>query len=516
MFPIVFFLTAALITWITVGRMMENQRQHLGTLRSLGFGKREIIARYSLCGVLITIPSMALGWLVSRWVIARTLYNIATVHYTIDVKGVDLFSAHFFLAALGVAAVTCGAAYLSCRKTLVFTPAALMRSKPPAAGHRILLERITPFWKKLSFSGKIVTRNLFRNKARMAMGLIGIIGSAALILCGFGIVSSIDAMIDKSFSEIIRYDAEVKLKAAMTIDETADLVMSVKGTKSFDTALSLGVTVYDREGTAISPYLVVLEDAQTSLNFKSGNGKSVPLPASGALITPRMADALGAGIGDGIEAEGIDGTIFPLHVAGIVDFPIGSEIYMSASAFKEISDIPFAVRVFFLYGEDIDVASLRQDPRVALVETKKEMRDNLNVVLKILQGMQIILIAFSALLSFAVMMVLGQINFDERIRELATLKVLGFHNGEMRRLVLRENVWITVMAIPAGVAASFFLLRAVLSLATTPDMEIAPSLSAPGVVIGCALSVVFTLFVNFLMSRKFRGLDMVASLKSVE
>jgi putative ABC transport system permease protein len=516
LFPIVFFLTAALITWITVGRMMENQRQHLGTLRSLGFSKREIIARYSLYGVLITIPSIAFGWLVSRFIIAQTLYNIATVYYTIDVRGVDLFSPHFFLAVLGVAVVTCGAAYLSCRRTLSFTPAALMRPRPPAAVHRILLERVTPFWKRLSFSGKIVTRNLFRNKVRMAMGVIGITGSAALVLCGFGLMSSINGMIDKSFSEVIRYDAEVKLKTALTIDEIGELVKQVNGTTGFDAALSLGVTVYDRVGTAISPYLVILEDAQSSLNFRDDGGKPVSLPTRGAFITPRMAKALGIGIGNIIEAEGMDGTMFPLEVAGIVDFPVGNEIYMSVSAFAKISDIPFTARVFFLRGNDINIVPLRQDTRVALVEAKEEMRENLNVVLEILQGMQGILIAFSGLLAFAVMMVLGQMNFDERIRELATLKVLGLHKNEMRRLVLRENVWITVMGLPAGIASSFFLLRMVLSLATTPDMEIAPSLSVLGVVIGCALVVAFTLFVNFLMTRKFRGIDMVASLKSVE
>jgi putative ABC transport system permease protein len=323
-------------------------------------------------------------------------------------------------------------------------------------------------------------------------------------------------MIDQSFSEIIRYDTEVKLKTALTIDETAELVKPVKETKGFDAAMSLGVTVYDREGTAVSPYLVVLDDVQTSLYFKNSSGKSVSLPARGAFITPRMAEALGVGIGDVIKAEGVDGTIFPVLVANIVDFPVGSEIYMSVSAFKEISDLPFAVRVFFLKGDDINIAPLRQDPRVALVETKEEMRENLYVVLKILQGMQSILIAFSGLLSFAVMMVLGRLNFDERIRELATLKVLGFHKDEMKRLVLRENVWITIIGLPAGIASSFFLLRTVLSLATTPDMEITPSLSILGVVIGCALVVAFTLFVNILISRKFRDIDMVASLKSVE
>lgn len=198
LFSIAFFLTAALVTWITVSRMMENQRQHLGTLRSLGFSKREIMRRYALFGVLITVPSMILGWLLSRYLIAGSLYDVGIAYYTIEATGVKAFSSHLALAAFCVAVVTCGAAVLSCRKSLGSMPSELMRPKPPAQGHRIVLERIAPFWRSLSFSGKIVTRNLFRNKARMLMGLIGIIGSTALILCGFGLMNSINGMLDKS------------------------------------------------------------------------------------------------------------------------------------------------------------------------------------------------------------------------------------------------------------------------------------------------------------------------------
>ncbi len=167
MFSVAFFLTAALVTWITVSRMMENQRQYLGTLRSLGFSKKEITGRYALFGVLITIPSMILGWLISRYLLAEFLYDIGITYYTIEATGVTCFMPHFFEAAMCVAAVTCGTGVLSCHKSLRSTPAALMRTKPPAQGHRVLLEKITPLWRRLSFSGKIVTRNLFRNKARM-------------------------------------------------------------------------------------------------------------------------------------------------------------------------------------------------------------------------------------------------------------------------------------------------------------------------------------------------------------
>jgi putative ABC transport system permease protein len=229
-----------------------------------------------------------------------------------------------------------------------------------------------------------------------------------------------------------------------------------------------------------------------------------------------MANTLSVDVGDTIEAESIDGNALVLEIAGMIDFPVGNEIYMSLTAFDEVSDISFSGRVVFIKGADADISSLRRDPRVALVETKDEMHENINIVLEIMQGMQFIVIVFSGLLAFAVMMVLGQMNFDERIRELATLKVLGFHKDEMKRLVLRENVWITVIGLPFGIVASYFLLKAVLSLAESPNMEIATTLNVLWIAIGCALVLTFTLFVNFLIGRKFKGIDMVASLKSVE
>jgi putative ABC transport system permease protein len=516
MFPIVFFLTAALVTWITVGRMLETQRQNLGTLRSLGFSKREMISRYMLYGILITVPSMAAGWLVSRYVIAQTLYNIATKYYTLEASGVDLFSWHILAASVGVVLVTCGAVFLTCRKTLSAMPAALIRPKPPAHGHRILLERIVPLWGRLSFSGKIVARNLFRNKARMVMGILGIAGSSALILCGFGIMSSISALIDRSFTDIIRYSAEVKLKTPLSRVETAELVKTVKNADGFTTASSFTVSLNGNGGNQQSAYLVVLEDEQTALSFKDLAGNAVSLPVSGALITPRMASSLNVSVGSEFIAETADGMVIPLSVAGIVDFPIGNEIYIGETAFQEISDIPFSVRVFFIYGDGLELDALRADPRVALAETKEEMRANLSIVLEILRGIQGILIVFSCLLSFAVLIVLGRLNFDERIRELATLKVLGFKVNEMKRLVLSENIWITLIAIPLGAALSYALLRAVLSLATSAEMEIAPTVSIFGLLSGSALTLIFTLFVNDLMGRQLRGIDMVSSLKSVE
>ncbi|HWQ74074.1 MAG TPA: ABC transporter permease [Syntrophomonas sp.] len=517
LFSVAFFLTAALVTWITVSRIMENQRQHLGTLRSLGYSKKEITGRYALFGVLITIPSMILGWVIARYLIAEFLYSVGITYYTIDDTGVTPFTSHFFVSALCVATVTCGAAMLSCRKSLKLTPAALMRPKPPAHGHRILLERITPFWRRLSFSGKIVTRNLFRNKARLMMGLVGIIGSTSLILCGFGLMNSINAMLDKAFDETVQYNVEIKLRTPSTNKQLSDIYDTLNSAQNIDATMAFGVYLYgEKNGSVQSPYLVVMDEDQRSLNFKDTEGNAIRLPEDGALITPRMANYLGVDVGDTITAESLDGTVIPFKVANIVDFPVGNEVYIGKTAFSKASDLPFLVRTLLINGQGLDLGKLKNDPRISLVETKEEMRSNMMIVLEALQSFQVILIVFSGLLAFAVMMVLGRMNYYERVRELATLKVLGFHQNEMKRLVLRENIWITLFGLPFGFIIGSFLLSAILDQATTPDLEILPLITVFSIIVGCTLMIAFTMLVNYIMGRKFKGIDMVASLKSVE
>ena len=189
---------------------------------------------------------------------------------------------------------------------------------------------------------------------------------------------------------------------------------------------------------------------------------------------------------------------------------------MSKTAFGKVSDTPFLVRTLLIDGQGFDLGNLKTDPRISLVETKEDMRNNMLIVLETLQFFQVILIAFSGLLAFAVMMVLGHMNYLERTRELATLKVLGFYKKEMKRLVLRENIWITLFGLPFGYMVGILLLRVILQQATTPDLEIAPTISAFAITIGFTFILGFTILVNQFMGRKFNSIDMVASLKSVE
>jgi putative ABC transport system permease protein len=395
-------------------------------------------------------------------------------------------------------------------------PSELMRPKPPAQGHRIVLERIAPFWRRLSFSGKIVTRNLFRNKARMLMGLIGIIGSTALILCGFGLMDSINGMLDKAFNETVRYNVEIKLRTPLVAEQITDIYDVLRSAEHVDETMAFGVYLYAENGSMQNPYLVVMDESQKSLDFKDLDGNKVYLPEDGVLLTPRMAETLSVGIGDKLTAERLDGTVIPLEVTNIVDFPVGNEVYMSKTAFSKVSDLPFLVRTLLIDGQEFDLNRLKADPRISLIETKEEMRNNMLMVLETLQFFQVILIVFSGLLAFAVMMVLGRMNYYERTRELATLKVLGFYKKEMERLVLRENIWITIFGLPFGYIIGTLLLRVILQQATTPDLEILPRIAVASIVIGFAFILAFTMLVNYVMGGKFKGIDMVVSLKSVE
>ncbi|MDR2197587.1 MAG: ABC transporter permease [Coriobacteriales bacterium] len=221
-------------------------------------------------------------------------------------------------------------------------------------------------------------------------------------------------------------------------------------------------------------------------------------------------------IGSELRAERMDGAVITFEVANIVDFPVGNEIYISRTAFAEVSRLPFMISVLFVNGPGLDISALQSDPRVSLIESKSEMEANMTIVLEMLGSLQMVLIIFAGLLAFAVMMVLGTMNYHERIRELATLKVLGFHQREMKRLVLRETIWIALLGLPCGTLAGFGLVCLMQAQTTNPDMEISPLLAPSSIVLSCALILAFALFVNYLMGRTFKGIDMTASLKSVE
>lgn len=516
LFSLAFFLTAALITWITVGRIMRNQRQHLGTMRSLGYRNGQMIRNYTWLGIGVTLPSMIIGWILGRFFLANLFYRLALRDFTLEDQGVDLFSYHFFVVSLLVLCVTCGATLLSGRKSLKQMPAHLMRPLPPSKGHRILLERVAPIWRKLNFSNKFVTRNLFRNKTHLFMGMTGIIGSTALVISGLGFVNSADRMMDQSFHSTMNYDTEIKLKAPLTPVQAKDLIASTDNVTSYDPTMALSVYVDSAEEEILNPYLIVLEQNQTSLQFTNQKGERVSVPENGVMITPRMAHFTGKELGDQLQVETIEGKTMAFPISAIVDFPVGNEIYMSKEAFQKATHQPFLIQALLVHGENLNVEPIEQDPRVRVVESKDETRENLQSALSRLRMVQVILIGFAALLTMGVMFILGNLNFTERIRELATLKVLGFRKREMKKLVLAENIWITIIALPFGLLAGYGLLSLILNGFNNPDMEIAPYISPVSLLLATGLMLLFTFLVNLLLARKFKNVDMISSLKSVE
>jgi len=314
----------------------------------------------------------------------------------------------------------------------------------------------------------------------------------------------------------VQYNLEIKLRTPLAAEQLSDIYDALHGAENIDETMAFGIYLYGENGSIQNPYLVIMDERQKSLSFKDIEGDEIYLPEDGVLVTPRMADALSVDIGDKLKAERLDGTVISLEVANIVDFPVGNEVYMGKTAFSKVSGLPFLVRTLLINGQELDLTGLKNDPRISLVETKEEMRNNLLMVLETLQFFQVILIVFSGLLAFAVMMVLGRMNYYERMRELATLKVLGFYKKELKRLVLRENVWITILGLPFGYIVGSLLLRVILQQATTPDLEILPLITVFSIVVGFAFVLAFTLLVNHVMGRKFKNIDMVASLKSVE
>lgn len=513
-FPVIFFTIAALVTWITLGRMMDNQRQQLGILRSIGYSKMRIMAGYSAFGIMITIPSSVLGILGARYLIAGPLYTASIKYYTIAENSPRLFTPSFWIAVLIVGIVTCGAAFLSATKSLALMPASLLRPKQPAKGKRILLERVAFLWKHMNFSGKMISRNLFRSKARLVMGLLGVVGSTALILGGLGVRDSMNHMIDMHYNKTLRYDMKITLSEKVTTEDV-DNIAAMLDAEIIERSMALGVYTLQGSDRKLQP-LIVLEEENRSIGLYDQDNNVITLPSKGVVITQMLSKQLKVGIGDILTVELMDGKKSELLVSNIAVMQMGQGIYMSKTVFDEMSLAEYRTSELLIQGSNSTEEALRNNDLVKSIETKENQKEALDETMELMKSVQYMTIVFAAVLSFAVMYVIGQLNFHERIRELATLKVLGFYHGEMKKLVLSENMIIAIVGAPLGVLAGFGLLQGILSEATTSDMAITLHVEPFTIVTGVLLTLLFIWLVNTVIGRKFKKVDMVESLKSVE
>ncbi|MDY3920145.1 MAG: FtsX-like permease family protein [Candidatus Limivivens sp.] len=529
-FPALFFLVAALISLTTMTRMVEEERTQIGTLKALGYGKWSIAMKYVMYALLATLGGSIVGVLFGQkflpFVIIQA-YGIIYQHMNQMVLPYQIDSAG---AATGIAVCcTVFAALSSCYRELLDTPANLMRPPSPRQGKRVLLEHIGFIWKHLSFSWKSTIRNLFRYKKRFFMTIFGISGCMALLLVGFGLQDSIMDVAVLQYQEIQLYDAMIIQDDDASEEELARLTEALEENPDVTAQMS----VYMKKLTMKNGknqrdvYLMVpetRENLSSFVNFRDRETKETyELGDDGVILAEKTAKLLDVSVGDSFVIVPGDGEEITVTVGRICENYMQHYAYMSAELYEQVfGQAPeFNNRIFCTDLEEeeeiekLGTTFLKQDAALSISYTGS-IKDQLDDMLGTLDSVIVILIVSAGMLAFVVLYNLNNININERKRELATLKVLGFYDGEVSAYVYRENILLTLIGAFFGIFLGALLHRYIIVTVEVDECMFGRNIRMISNVYAILLTCGFSAFVNFSMHFKLKKIDMVESLKSVE
>ena len=527
-FPIFFFLVAALVVSTTMTRMVEEERLQIGTLKALGYARGEIMQKY-LCYALAaaalgTLVGLAIGFVA----FPKIIWSAYAMMYYMPSIATPWRLTQALFAGGTLIVLTVGVTALTCRASLQEVPAALMLPRAPKAGKRILLERITPLWRRLPFTWKVTCRNLLRYKRRFWMTVIGVAGCTALLVAGFGISDSLNAIITKQYTEISHYDlTTIVTQEEATQEGPVYDYLYGEGPVEESLTVSMETTRQESPEGEIDIYLMIPQDVQRFADFadlhERVSRKATPLGEEGVVLTEKMASIFGVRAGDTITLKNQDDVTGTFTVTGVCEHYVSNYVYMSAATYQAAFGVaPTYNAVISRLADDsqetrdaISAELLEMDKVASLSFTE----DNVAQVQNMLQSIDavvVLIIVCAACLAFVVLYNLSSINVAERVKEIATIKVLGFYDREVNAYVNRESVALTLAGILfgvfAGIALHRFIILTVEVDAVMFGREIAPLSFACAVL----LTLLFSTIVNLVMQRTLKKISMVESMKAPE
>lgn len=536
-FPWFFFLVAALVCLNTMTRMIEEDRTRLGTFKALGFTDAEIMSKYIIYSLLASLIGSVAGS-----ILGFTFFPIAiTTAYNIlfDMPMV-ITSYRFAYAIPGIfisVAITVFAAYYTCYKSLCVVPSTLMRSKAPKGGKKILLENLPFIWKRLSFTWKVTLRNVFRNMKRFVMATLGVAGCTALLLGGFGLNDSINATLENQFindDRVWSYDMQIVLNGSYdtTITE-CEAYDTVNGHSMIQSAtlnyMKVFNAVSDKNDNFLEAYILVPEDSAALSNYinlrERGKTENHLLSQSGAIITEKLSTSLDVKPGEYITVEISDDQKVHIPVAAVTENYAFHYIYLSKELYADIFGsnpkynyitANLAVENFSEEQKAQLAKELLGEYEISAVAYTDEIQDSFSNILDSIGYIVIILIVSAGLLAFIVLYNLSIINITERIKEIATLKVLGFDDNEVSAYIFRENVILSVIGMLEGLIMGVFLHKLVITMAEVDVIMFGREIDFTSYLYAMALAFAFSMFVNIILHKKLKKVDMVESLKSIE
>lgn len=527
LFPVFFFAVAALVCLTTMTRMVDEQRTSIGTYKALGYGSPAIAFKYVSYAALASVLGGIVGVAVGIRVFPRIIFDSWAMMYELPPMGE---TNQWPLLVVTVAAATLlitATSYWAVRNELRTVPATLMRPKAPKAGKVILLERFTPLWTRLSFSQKVTMRNLFRYKKRFFMTVVGVAGCAALLVAGLGLSDSIGRIVDRQYGDIFHNDVNVRLSPTISDDDEKAALAQLAADPAVDGALELAqlnATVKgpdtDIAATMITPLDETLFPSYVRLRDRLTQ-KPIALPASGVVITEQLAKQLRVGVGDRITAEVGSGPFKKLTVAAITENYLFHYIYLSKAAYTELYRTEPKATGLMIQLSDVSAenrvgSALIQSGRAASVFYYSDASETFSETVKSLNTIVWAMIVSAGALAFVVLYNLTNINLSERIREIATIKVLGFRNREVAGYVYRESLLLTLIGGLVGLVVGIGLHRAIMASIEQDNVMFGDYVSGLSFALALGITMLFGVLVSLAMYRKLTGVKMVESLKSVE
>lgn len=525
-FPWMFFIVAALVSLTTMTRMVEEQRQQIGTYKALGIGNRQILGKYLVYAGSASLFGAALGIGVGFQVLPRVVCAAYGVMYMLPQTQVQFYVPLALLSGVTALLCTLGATLAACLRCLRSRPAALMVPEAPKAGKRIWLEKITPLWNRLSFIRKVTARNLFRYKKRFFMTVIGIAGCTGLLLTGFGLKDSIMDIVENQFHKVYAYDGVLGIE-----DEDKS-----RETLANSAALQSTLHVYSKmadvqsESATVSAYLYVPESAEKlteMIRFQTRTREEpVAFDENTIVITEKLAERLGVSVGEIITLKDADGLDTAFTVGGITENYLYNYVYMPQRFFTDALGFDLTYnQILFTIADGYTPEQVKEafsgragqeENGIATVQVLDDMIEPVRQMISSLNLVVLVLIVSAGMLAFIVLYNLTNINITERQRELATIKVLGFHPAEVSAYIFRETTLLTLIGCVLGLGVGVIMHRFVITTVEVDMVMFGRTIHAVHYVWAALMTMAFSAVVDFVMHFKLRKISMIDSLKSVD
>lgn len=528
-FPVVLYLVAALVTFTTMARFVDEERTQSGLFKALGYTNAQIMAKFVLYGLSAGLAGAFIGILLGNIVLSPLISSIIT---ETTVVGASKLYFYPFWTALAIVLTLLSAvlpAYLVAQRELFERPASLLLPKPPVSGSKILLERWRFVWSRMSFTQKVTARNIFRYKLRMLMTIFGVAGTVALLFGGLGIRSSISGVVDRQFGDLIQYDmlvVENSKASEEELDGLSNFLQSDQVRQSLPIAfqqLTEKISNDKQEKTiSISLFITDRTDMGQLIRLENKKGEELSLTGRGLILTEKLAQLYGVSIGDKLKLT-LNEKEVELRVDGIADMYAGHFMFMTDAYYQEVTGSRKLANAYLIeLQKDSDEHVRQVSSQLLGMNAVKSLVQNTSLTAMLttmaasLQSVMTILVVLSILLGLVILYNLTIINMSERIRELSTIRVLGFHDKEVTMYIYRETIALSLLGIVLGLVGGYYLHRLLLLMIGSDSIRFNPEVGIEVYLIPILAIVGILAFLGWYVYHQLKKIDMLEALKSVD